>query len=153
LCIKGSVGTVPFGNMQVQVHSPLYLPKLLHCTKVVPLYQSCSIVPKLLHCTKVVTLYQSCSIVPKLLHCIKVVYVEPRLFRVLTKLCTVVDRAELNGDYSWSDYGDCYMLKLFRDYVFHQVLLTLKKIKRFSAIIFFLKCTQRRCTLSFWQQC
>ena len=44
-----------------------------------------------------------------------------RLFRVLTKLSTVVDRAELNGDFSWSEYGDCYMLKLFRDYVFHQV--------------------------------
>jgi len=45
-----------------------------------------------------------------------------RLFRLLTKLCTVVDRAELNGDESWSEYGDRYMLKLFRDYVFHQVM-------------------------------
>ena len=44
-----------------------------------------------------------------------------RLFRLLTKLCTVVDRAELNGDFAWADYGDRYMLKLFRDYVFHQV--------------------------------
>ena len=44
-----------------------------------------------------------------------------RLFRLLTKLSTVVDRAELNGDESWSEYGDRYMLKLFRDYVFHQV--------------------------------
>merc|ERR1712226_622784 len=42
--------------------------------------------------------------------------------RLLTKLSTVVDRAELNGDYSWSEYGDRYMLKLFRDYVFHQVM-------------------------------
>ena len=47
-----------------------------------------------------------------------------RLFRLLTKLCTVVDRAELNGDESWSEYGDRYMLKLFRDYVFHQVPYT-----------------------------
>ena len=46
-----------------------------------------------------------------------------RLFRLLTKLSTVVDRAELNGDYAWADYGDRYMLKLFRDYVFHQVSL------------------------------
>jgi len=44
-----------------------------------------------------------------------------RLFRLMTKICTVVDRAELGGDYSWSEYGDRYMLKLFRDYVFHQV--------------------------------
>ena len=44
-----------------------------------------------------------------------------RLFRCLTKLSTVVDRAELNGDFGWSEYGDRYMLKLFRDYVFHQV--------------------------------
>ena len=44
-----------------------------------------------------------------------------RLFRLLTKLSTVVDRAELNGDFGWAEYGDRYMLKLFRDYVFHQV--------------------------------
>ena len=47
-----------------------------------------------------------------------------RLFRLLTKLSTVVDRAELNGDYGWAEYGDRYMLKLFRDYVFHQVRQT-----------------------------
>lgn len=45
-----------------------------------------------------------------------------RLFRLLTKLCTVVDRADLNGNNRWSEYGDRYMLKLFRDYIFHQVL-------------------------------
>ena len=45
--------------------------------------------------------------------------------RLLTKLCTVVDRADLNGDASWSEYGDRYMLKLFRDYIFHQVCLLL----------------------------
>ena len=44
--------------------------------------------------------------------------------RLLTKLCTVVDRADLNGDASWSEYGDRYMLKLFRDYIFHQVTLS-----------------------------
>ena len=52
-----------------------------------------------------------------------------RLFRLLTKLCTVVDRAELNGDFAWADYGDRYMLKLFRDYVFHQVFY-FSKIKK-----------------------
>ena len=46
-----------------------------------------------------------------------------RLFRLLTKLSTVVDRAELNGDFGWAEYGDRYMLKLFRDYVFHQVCI------------------------------
>lgn len=45
-----------------------------------------------------------------------------RLFRLLTKISTVVDRAELNGDFTWAEYGDRYMLKLFRDYVFHQVM-------------------------------
>ena len=44
-----------------------------------------------------------------------------RLFRTVVKLNTVVDRAELNGDYQWAEYGDRYMLKLFREYVFHQV--------------------------------
>ncbi|CAB4059487.1 PAN3 [Lepeophtheirus salmonis] len=46
-----------------------------------------------------------------------------RLLRVLTKVCTIVDRAELNNDYEWAEYGDRYMLKrLFRDYVFHQIM-------------------------------
>merc|ERR1719367_834424 len=45
-----------------------------------------------------------------------------RLFRLLTKLCTVVERAELNGDFGWAEYGDRYMLKLFRDYIFHQIM-------------------------------
>jgi len=45
-----------------------------------------------------------------------------RLFRLLTKLNTVVGRADLNGDTNWSEYGDRYMLKLFHDYIFHQVL-------------------------------
>ena len=48
--------------------------------------------------------------------------------RLLTKLCTVVDRADLNGDASWSEYGDRYMLKLFRDYIFHQVHLWFRAV-------------------------
>ncbi|XP_063596077.1 PAN2-PAN3 deadenylation complex subunit pan3-like [Penaeus indicus] len=44
-----------------------------------------------------------------------------RLFRLLTKLNTIVDRPELNMDTAWCETGDRYMLKLFRDYVFHQV--------------------------------
>lgn len=43
-----------------------------------------------------------------------------RLFRLLTKLNTIVDRHQLHMDTSWSETGDRYMLKLFRDYVFHQ---------------------------------
>lgn len=45
-----------------------------------------------------------------------------RMFRLLTKLGTVVDRTELNMETTWAETGDRYMLKLFRDYVFHQVM-------------------------------
>ena len=59
---------------------------------------------------------------------------------MLTKLGTVVDRTELNLDTAWAETGDRYgfqptlrnykfifvnfryMLKLFRDYMFHQVM-------------------------------
>ena len=34
----------------------------------------------------------------------------------------MVDRTELNLDTAWAETGDRYMLKLFRDYVFHQVM-------------------------------
>jgi len=34
----------------------------------------------------------------------------------------VVDRTELNMDQAWAETGDRYMLKLFRDYIFHQVM-------------------------------
>lgn len=44
-----------------------------------------------------------------------------RLFRLLSKLSTINERPELNLDATWSETGDRYMLKLFRDYVFHQV--------------------------------
>ena len=40
----------------------------------------------------------------------------------MTKLGTVVDRTELNLDTAWAETGDRYMLKLFRDFVFHQVM-------------------------------
>ncbi len=33
----------------------------------------------------------------------------------------VVERGQLNGDQRWSETGDRYLLKLFRDFVFHQV--------------------------------
>jgi len=45
-----------------------------------------------------------------------------RLFTLLCKLSTVVDRAEFRMDSSWAETGDRYMVKLFRDYMFHQVM-------------------------------
>ncbi|XP_055631577.1 PAN2-PAN3 deadenylation complex subunit PAN3 isoform X2 [Toxorhynchites rutilus septentrionalis] len=44
-----------------------------------------------------------------------------RLYRQLVKLGTVNERPELNLDVTWSETGDRYMLKLFRDYLFHTV--------------------------------
>ncbi|XP_058835746.1 PAN2-PAN3 deadenylation complex subunit PAN3 isoform X1 [Topomyia yanbarensis] len=44
-----------------------------------------------------------------------------RLYRLLIKLGTVNERPELNLDVTWSETGDRYMLKLFRDYLFHTV--------------------------------
>uniref|UniRef100_A0A5S6QSG5 PAN2-PAN3 deadenylation complex subunit PAN3 n=1 Tax=Trichuris muris TaxID=70415 RepID=A0A5S6QSG5_TRIMR len=43
-----------------------------------------------------------------------------RLFRLLCKLCTVNERLRLGMDMKWAETGDRYLLKLFRDYVFHQ---------------------------------
>ncbi|RYP44893.1 hypothetical protein DL768_008698 [Monosporascus sp. mg162] len=44
-----------------------------------------------------------------------------RLFRLAAKLGTINERPEFDGDPSWSETGERYTLKLFRDYVFHQV--------------------------------
>ncbi|KAJ0184071.1 hypothetical protein K1T71_000494 [Dendrolimus kikuchii] len=44
-----------------------------------------------------------------------------RLLRMLIKLGAVNERPELNLDTTWSETGDRYMLKLFRDYLFHSV--------------------------------
>lgn len=44
-----------------------------------------------------------------------------RLFRLLTKLGTINERPEFRMDPQWSETGDRYLLKLFRDYLFHQV--------------------------------
>jgi len=43
-----------------------------------------------------------------------------RLFRVLTKMGFINERPEYESDPSWSETGDRYILKLFRDYMFHQ---------------------------------
>nr|CDJ80207.1 PABP1-DEPENDENT POLY [Haemonchus contortus]CDJ80211.1 PAB-dependent Poly(A) specific ribonuclease [Haemonchus contortus] len=44
-----------------------------------------------------------------------------RLFRILSKINTIVERPEHNLDPTWSETGDRFLIKLFRDYVFHQV--------------------------------
>lgn len=44
-----------------------------------------------------------------------------RICRIMMKLFCVLERAEFNMDPSWSETGDRYMLKLFRDFVFHAV--------------------------------
>ncbi|KAI0403595.1 hypothetical protein F4802DRAFT_571202 [Xylaria palmicola] len=44
-----------------------------------------------------------------------------RLVRLLAKLGTINERPEFDGDPSWSETEHRYTLKLFRDYVFHQV--------------------------------
>lgn len=44
-----------------------------------------------------------------------------RFARTMMKLMSVVERGELGGVQSWSETGDRYQLKLFRDYVFHRV--------------------------------
>eukprot|EP01127_Copromyxa_protea_P014559 TRINITY_DN4087_c0_g1_i1.p1 TRINITY_DN4087_c0_g1~~TRINITY_DN4087_c0_g1_i1.p1 ORF type:complete len:626 (-),score=62.50 TRINITY_DN4087_c0_g1_i1:129-2006(-) len=44
-----------------------------------------------------------------------------RLFRLLAKLGFINERPEYDMSTSWSETGDRYLLKLFRDHVFHQV--------------------------------
>jgi len=44
-----------------------------------------------------------------------------RLFRLVVKLGTINERGAHDGDPNWSENGERYLLKLFRDYVFHQV--------------------------------
>ena len=44
-----------------------------------------------------------------------------RLFRLISKLNTILERDEMNLDTNWSETDDRYILKLFRDFVFHQV--------------------------------
>ena len=44
-----------------------------------------------------------------------------RLLRLLSKLSFVTERPEFQMDPKWAETGDRYLIKLFRDYVFHQV--------------------------------
>ena len=47
-------------------------------------------------------------------------YDSARSLRLLLKLGFINERPEFGMDTRWSETGDCYVLKLFRDYVFHQ---------------------------------
>ncbi|OZJ02266.1 hypothetical protein BZG36_04701 [Bifiguratus adelaidae] len=44
-----------------------------------------------------------------------------RINRLLMKMAFINERPEFDMDPSWSETGDRYIIKLFRDYVFHQV--------------------------------
>lgn len=44
-----------------------------------------------------------------------------RLVRLMTKLNLINERPEYDHDRQWSENGERYFLKLFRDFVFHQV--------------------------------
>ncbi len=44
-----------------------------------------------------------------------------RIVRLLTKMGFINERAEFELDPRWSDSGDRYIIKLFRDHVFHSV--------------------------------
>ncbi|KAG0172981.1 PAB-dependent poly(A)-specific ribonuclease subunit 3 [Apophysomyces sp. BC1015] len=44
-----------------------------------------------------------------------------RLMRLMCKMGFVNERPEFDMDTRWSETGDRYIIKLFRDYVFHQV--------------------------------
>ncbi|CAB1110773.1 unnamed protein product [Ectocarpus sp. CCAP 1310/34] len=48
-------------------------------------------------------------------------YDNGRLLRLLLKLGTVNERPDQGGVGEWSETGERYILKLFRDYLFHQV--------------------------------
>jgi len=44
-----------------------------------------------------------------------------RIARLMMKLGAINERQEYDGDRNWSENGERYILKLFRDYCFHQV--------------------------------
>ncbi|KAL7316596.1 PAB-dependent poly(A)-specific ribonuclease subunit 3 [Mucor circinelloides] len=44
-----------------------------------------------------------------------------RLVRLMSKLNFINERPEFEKDPRWSETGDRYMIKLFRDYIFHQM--------------------------------
>ncbi len=68
-----------------------------------------------------VTLNQTLSLNDTLHGALGVTHASSRLLRTIVKLSQVTERAEHCGDPSWAETGERYSLKLFRDFVFHQV--------------------------------
>ncbi|KAL8869954.1 MAG: hypothetical protein Q9174_003888 [Haloplaca sp. 1 TL-2023] len=44
-----------------------------------------------------------------------------RILRLITKMNHINERPEYEHDQQWAEWGKCYPIKLFRDYVYHQV--------------------------------
>lgn len=44
-----------------------------------------------------------------------------RLVRLMSKMGFINERPEFDMEPGWAETGDRYLIKLFRDYVFHQV--------------------------------
>jgi PAB-dependent poly(A)-specific ribonuclease subunit 3 len=47
-----------------------------------------------------------------------------RLMRLMVKLGMITERRDQDTDPSWAETGDRYLLKLFRDWVFHRTTET-----------------------------
>lgn len=58
-----------------------------------------------------------------------------RIARMLIKLGFINERPEFDMDPQWSESGDRYVLKLFRDYVFHQVSPDRKPVLDLSHVL------------------
>jgi len=68
-----------------------------------------------------VTLSQTLALNDTLHGALGVTHASSRLLRTIVKLSQVTERPEHCGDPSWAETGERYSLKLFRDFVFHQV--------------------------------
>jgi len=64
--------------------------------------------------------HQQQNLVEPLDSALSVEYDSSRALRLLLKLGFINERPELGRNRQWTESGDCYVLKLFRDYVFHQ---------------------------------
>jgi len=58
-----------------------------------------------------------------------------RLFRLLLKLGFINERPDGDMNSSWSETGDRYLVKLFRDYVFHQVYVDQSPVIDFAHVV------------------
>ncbi|CAN0231539.1 unnamed protein product, partial [Phaeothamnion confervicola] len=78
---------------------------------------------------------QQAAAAEALQRCMADEYDNGRIARLLMKLCTVLERPEHGMDPAWAETGDRYVLKLFRDYCFHQVDEEGKPVLDFGHII------------------